>query len=78
MLPRATFRSVPSAGSCHPYETYLVVRNVEGLDPGLYRYLAISHKLEVIEAPASLGDRGGQSLQETRLGQKNTVFFIWA
>ena len=38
-------RTVPSGGARHPFETYLVVSNVTGLEPGLYRYLAIEHSL---------------------------------
>ena len=40
-----SLRSVPSAGGRHPFETYLVVKRVDGLSPGLYRYLAVQHKL---------------------------------
>ena len=29
-------RTVPSAGGCHPFETYLLVNRVAGLEPGLY------------------------------------------
>jgi len=35
----ATFRPVPSGGARHPFETYITVKNVEGLEPGLYHYL---------------------------------------
>jgi len=35
----ATFRPVPSGGARHPFETYITVKNVEGLAPGLYHYL---------------------------------------
>ena len=35
----AVFRPVPSGGSRHPFETYVTVRAVEGLKPGLYHYL---------------------------------------
>lgn len=41
----ATFRNVPSAGSRHAFETYLAVNRVTGIEPGLYRYLAIEHQL---------------------------------
>ena len=39
----ATFRPVPSGGARHPFETYIIVRSVEGLEPGLYRYLPLEH-----------------------------------
>lgn len=35
----ATFRPVPSGGARHPFETYVAVKNVTGLAPGLYHYL---------------------------------------
>ena len=38
-------RTVPSAGARHPFETYLLVNRVEGVGPGLYRYLSLEHKL---------------------------------
>ena len=45
---RVSVRVVPSAGSRHALETYLYINRVEGLDPGLYHYLAEEHKLEFI------------------------------
>ena len=33
-----TLRPVPSGGARHPFETYAAVRNVEGLEQGLYYY----------------------------------------
>lgn len=47
--PRA-FRTVPSAGCRHPFETYLLVNRVEGLEAGLYRYLPVEHKLYLLRA----------------------------
>lgn len=36
----ATVRTVPSAGARHAFETAVLVNRVEGLEPGVYRYLA--------------------------------------
>ncbi len=41
----ATLRTVPSGGARHPFETYLLVNNVTGLSPGLYRYLPLDHSV---------------------------------
>jgi len=40
-----SMRTVPSGGARHPYETYLIVRRISGVEPGLYRYSALQHKL---------------------------------
>lgn len=47
-----SFRTVPSAGSRHPCETYLLIERVEGLTKGLYRFLPEGHRLlRVKEGP---------------------------
>lgn len=38
-------KNVPSAGSLHPLEAYVVARSVEGLPAGLYHYHATAHEL---------------------------------
>ncbi len=73
-----TKRTVPSGGAMHPYETYLVVNNIEGLAPGLYRYLAVEHKLLVLDTnKTGLSEK----LVEVCHGQafigKASVVFIW-
>ncbi|WP_072992131.1 SagB/ThcOx family dehydrogenase [Clostridium cavendishii] len=40
-----TLRRVPSGGASHPFETYLIINRVEGLEEGIYRYIPLEHKL---------------------------------
>ncbi len=75
---QATLRNVPSAGARHPFETYLLVHRVEGLQPGLYHYLALEHKLEFIKEIENIPDR----ITEASYGQSflgnAAVNFIWS
>ncbi len=41
-------RTSPSGGGLHPVEAYPLIRNVEGIEPGLYHYDARDHALERI------------------------------
>jgi SagB-type dehydrogenase family enzyme len=45
-------RPYPSGGALYELELYLVVRLVDGLEPGLYRYEPYGHVLERVAAPA--------------------------
>lgn len=38
-------RTVPSAGALHPFETRMVINRVDGIEPGIYRYLPLDHAL---------------------------------
>lgn len=72
----ATLRTVPSGGSRHPFETYLVVRNVAGLAAGLYRYLALSHELCLLRA----GDLSAEAVAACggqRMAGAAAVVFCW-
>ncbi len=39
-------RTVPSGGALYPLEIYPVVRNLEGVEPGVYHYDPLRHALE--------------------------------
>lgn len=43
---RVIKRAAPSAGGLHPTEAYVLVQNVEGVQPGIYHYHPIDHALE--------------------------------
>lgn len=74
----ATIRTVPSAGARHPFETYLAVQNVIGLEPGVYLYLALTHQLVYIKAFQDYE----YELSTLSLGQKfvgkSAVTFFWS
>jgi SagB-type dehydrogenase family enzyme len=71
------FRNVPSAGCRHAFETYLAVLNVEGIVPGMYRYLPLSHQLSFEFSDEMLAKK----MVTASLGQsypgKAAVTFIW-
>jgi len=72
----ASLRTVPSAGARHPFETYLAVLRVQGLKPGLYRYLPLDHKLVFLRAEEGLEDK----ISEACLGQRfvGEAAVVWA
>jgi len=68
-------RIPPSAGSRHPFETYLAVLNVEGLERGLYRYLGIEHKLCLLRSEADIAEKMARLC--TGFARGSAVTFIW-
>ncbi len=73
---RRSLRTVPSGGARHAFETYLYLERVDGIGPGLYRYLALEHAL-VLERELDGADRA--SLDEALNGQLYgaAAYFIW-
>lgn len=73
----AVLRTVPSAGCRHPFETYLAILRVEGLETGIYRYLPLDHSLVFLKKV----DRLAEYLTAATRGQKFTgqaaATFIW-
>ena len=44
-LTRGGFRTAPSAGGSYPLEVDVIIGNVEGIEPGVYRYVSEAHKI---------------------------------
>ncbi|MEI6351635.1 MAG: SagB/ThcOx family dehydrogenase [Verrucomicrobiota bacterium] len=72
------FRAAPSAGARYPLETYLAIHRVEGLAPGIYRYLPGAHQLILVLEDAQISPK----LQAACYGAASVgaapVVFIWS
>lgn len=75
---KITFRNVPSAGSRHPLETYLFIRNVEGIVPGIYHYLPSGHQLEVWEDDPDYAEELTEALNGQDFAAEAPVLFVWS
>ena len=77
-------RTVPSAGATNTFETYLFVKNVEGLQQGIYRYQAYEHRLvflkEVDDMTAMIDEMTMAERQPfvPYFAGKASVIFAWS
>ena len=74
----ATIRTVPCGGARHEFETYLLVRNVEGLENGAYHYLPMEHALEFLHPVEDMDQKITASLCEQGWAAKANVIFYWS
>ena len=75
-IPR-TFRTVPSAGARHTFETYLVINRVTDLECGLYRYLPVEHKLLFERSDPTLAVEIARAGLEQKFIADGAVIFVW-
>lgn len=73
----ATMRTVPSAGARNALETYLYINRVEGLEPGLYRFLALEHSLLPVAVGETVGERLAPGFNKLNMYHSAAVTFIW-
>ena len=71
----ATLRTVPSGGARHPFETYLIVRKVDALKPGVYHYLPMDHTLEFLHEIENMDEQISKSLCDQSWAAKANVLF---
>lgn len=74
----ATLRTVPSGGARHAFETYLAVRHVEGLTPGIYHYLPEENALELLHTDEKLDEAVVESLAGQKWAGKASAVFFWS
>jgi SagB-type dehydrogenase family enzyme len=73
----AVLRTVPSAGCRHPFETYLAIMRVDGLESGIYRYLPLDHSLVHERAIENLPLRLTAATHQQSFAGQAAVTFIW-
>ncbi|HWR40536.1 MAG TPA: SagB/ThcOx family dehydrogenase [Patescibacteria group bacterium] len=73
----ATLRTVPSAGARHALETYLLVNRVNGLEPGLYRFLPLEHQLAVVNLAPDMAEQVTDACLKQKFVRESAVTFIW-
>lgn len=75
----ATFRTVPSGGARHAFETYLLISNVNTIETGIYRYLPLSHELQLIaNTEEDFMHDVVKALANQNWAFKAGVVFVWA
>ncbi len=73
----AVLRTVPSAGCRHPFETYLAVLRVDGLENGIYRYLPLEHSLVFEKAVEKLAGHLTVATRGQSFTGQSAVTFLW-
>lgn len=68
---------MPSAGGRHSFETYLLIQNVEGIKPGLYRFLAFAHALLFVKDIECAREEVIGSFPQRSLLEGSAVVFLW-
>jgi len=71
------YRTVPSAGCRHAFETYMCVLNVTGIDDGLYRYLPVEHELLFEYADRRMAESIAAATFDQPFAGEAAVIFIW-
>jgi SagB-type dehydrogenase family enzyme len=70
-------RTVPSAGARHPFETYLVLNRVRGLEEGLYRYLPREHSLLFLRRDPDIPVKVAEGCRGQEFVGEAAAVFVW-
>ncbi len=72
-----TYRTVPSAGCRHSFETYIAAFDVNVLDKAIYRYLPLEHKLVKEKEPENMGRKVAEAARGQTFVGDCAATFIW-
>jgi SagB-type dehydrogenase family enzyme len=75
---KVSLRTVPSSGGRNPLETYLAVNRVQGIEPGVYRYLPLEHRLVHLFDDENLAKKMGDLAMKQPFAGQGAVCFIWS
>ncbi|MFH1414874.1 MAG: SagB/ThcOx family dehydrogenase [Elusimicrobiota bacterium] len=76
-VDNSTLRTVPSAGACHEFETFMLINNVAKLEKGLYWFLARERKLAKIRTGEDISRRFTDACLGQEFVNKSAVTFAW-
>jgi len=71
-------RTAPSAGGLHPLRAYLVAERVDGLEPGVYAYVARGHRLTEIVRARIVPDLAGAAWGQDWIAAAAAVLVLTA
>jgi SagB-type dehydrogenase family enzyme len=74
----STFRPVPSGGARHPFETYLLINRITGLQRGVYRYLPLTHQLLLLFFQDDFTNESNEIFRSQTFIGESAVTFIWS
>ena len=74
----ATLRTVPAGGARHEFETYLLVKNIEGLETGIYHFLPLNFQIERISDIPEWEKQIEEALVGQKWATKANVIFFWS
>ena len=74
--PQKNYRTAPSAGALFPLEVLLAAGKIDGLEPGVYRYLPLEHGLSRIKTGDVRRDLYNQALRQSSVLNAPAVIVI--
>ncbi|MBE0534583.1 MAG: SagB/ThcOx family dehydrogenase [Phycisphaerae bacterium] len=69
-------RTAPSAGALYPIETYVAIRSVSAIDPGIYHYAIADHALELL-TPGDHSAAVARAALDQEMCVRAAAVFIW-